>query len=184
MRVISGSAGGVPLKAPSRHIRPTMDLVREAVFSALGERVLHARILDLFAGSGSFGIEALSRGAAETTFVERGSIEALRLNLLKTRLSGMIIREDVFRFLRHCQTTFDIVFADPPYTKSLGDRDFAAEVLQNPFLLSVLNPTGILILERSPKNDISDLWISVRSKRYGETEILFLEPATRTGDRS
>src|SRR5215471_15845525 len=99
MRVIAGSAGGIPLKTPDHEARPTMDRVREAIFSSLGDLVIGARVLDLFAGSGAFGIEALSRGAAEAVFVDNHpkSVEAIRLNLERTRLVGTVIREDVFK---------------------------------------------------------------------------------------
>src|SRR6202030_4786323 len=102
MRVIAGSAGGIPLRSSSHDFRPTMDLVRGAIFSALGDLVIGAHVLDLFAGSGAYGIEALSRGAAEAVFVDDHpkSIEAIRWNLSKTKLIGKVIRNDAFRFLK------------------------------------------------------------------------------------
>ena len=102
MRVIAGSAGGIPLRISSHDLRPTMDMVRGAIFSALGDLVIGARVLDLFAGSGAYGIEALSRGAAEAVFVDNHlkSIEAIRLNLARAKLDGKVVRNDVFRFLQ------------------------------------------------------------------------------------
>ena len=93
MRVIAGSAGGIPLVCPKGdHIRPTMDQVRAAIFSSLAESIPEARVLDLFAGTGGMGIEALSRGAAAATFVERDrkTIDCLRRNLEQTHLGGPI----------------------------------------------------------------------------------------------
>src|ERR1700744_3935643 len=90
MRVIAGSAGGIRLKTPAHDLRPTMDRVREPTFSALGDFVIGAHVLDLFAGSGGYGIEALSRGAAEAVFVDDHpkSIEAIRSNLSRTKIDG------------------------------------------------------------------------------------------------
>src|SRR6516165_1745581 len=131
MRVIAGSAGGVRLAVPKRGVRPTMDRVKAAIFSSLGELVIGARVLDLFAGSGAYGIEALSRGAAQAVFVDnhRKSVEVIRLNLGKAKLDGKVIREDVFRFLEKCDAPFQIVFADPPYAKHVEDRNFSEELL-------------------------------------------------------
>src|SRR5271166_1865378 len=132
MRVIAGSAGGIPLRISSHDFRPTMDMVRGAIFSALGDLVIGARVLDLFAGSGAFGIEALSRGAVEAVFVDNHvkSVEAIRLNLARAKLDGEIVRDDAFRFLQRCETSFRLVFADPPYVKEAADRNFAKELLE------------------------------------------------------
>ena len=86
MRVIAGSAGGIRLEAPKTGIRPTMDRVKAAIFSSLGERVIRARVLDLFAGAGGLGIEALSRGAASATFVEKDDNAVAAIERLDTAL--------------------------------------------------------------------------------------------------
>jgi 16S rRNA (guanine966-N2)-methyltransferase len=88
MRIIAGSAGGIPLRLPKHDIRPTMEKIRGAIFSSLGERIVGARVLDLFAGSGAFGLEAMSRGAANATFVDhhRDAIAAIQSNFEKTKL--------------------------------------------------------------------------------------------------
>lgn len=106
MRVIAGSAGGIRLDVPKRGVRPTMDRVKGAIFSSLGDRIIGARVLDLFAGSGGLGIEAISRGAASALFVEedRQAVETLERNLAKTRLTGRVRQQDVFDFLRHAST--------------------------------------------------------------------------------
>jgi hypothetical protein len=103
MRVIAGSAGGIRLAVPKRGVRPTMDRVKAAIFSSLGEAVVGARILDLFAGSGALGIEALSRGACSAVFAEEDgqSAEIIERNLAKTKLKGRVRQQDVFDFLRH-----------------------------------------------------------------------------------
>src|SRR5580765_298720 len=87
MRVIAGSAGGIRLAVPKHGVRPTMDRVKAAIFSSLGDAIIGARVLDLFAGSGALGIEALSRGAASVLFVEedRQSIAAIKKNIAKVR---------------------------------------------------------------------------------------------------
>src|SRR4029077_15193987 len=102
MRRIAGRAGGVRLPSPKNGVRPTMDCVKAAIFSSLGEMVIGARVLDLFAGTGALRIEALSRGAESAVFVEedRQSISAIEKNLEKTKLSGRIRNADVFRFLK------------------------------------------------------------------------------------
>ena len=180
MRVISGSAGGIPLRTPSHDVRPTMDMVREAIFSSLGDRVIGARVLDLFAGSGAFGIEALSRGAAQAVFVDNHpkSIEAIRFNLQKTRLDGSVIREDAFKYLQKVDHPFRLIFADPPYSRHSGDRDYAREILRFKALSAAIDPGGILVVERSPAKDEepSCIWEITRSKNYGKTEVIFCVP--------
>jgi 16S rRNA (guanine966-N2)-methyltransferase len=177
VRVIAGSAGGVPLKVPAHDVRPTMDMVREAAFAALGELIVDARVLDLFAGSGAYGIESLSRGAGEAVFVDHHpkSIETIRFNLLKTKLSGTVIRQDVFRFLRDHEKQFRIVFADPPYAKEGSARDYIGELLSNERLAAVVEPGGLLVLERVATGKIqpSRYWEVTRAKKYGTAELLF-----------
>jgi 16S rRNA (guanine966-N2)-methyltransferase len=177
MRVIAGSAGGVRLKIPPHDLRPSMDKVREAAFSALGELVFDARVLDLFAGSGAYGIEALSRGAAEAVFVDSHprSIEAIQFNLAKAKLAGRVVWDDVFRFLGKRGERYRIVFADPPYAKEVGDRDFAEELLSNESLAGLVEPGGLVVLERAPAEipGSSPYWEVTRAKKYGATELLF-----------
>jgi len=186
MRVISGSAGGVPLSVPSQGIRPTMDRVRAALFSSLAECVPGARVLDLFGGSGGLGIEALSRGAATAVFVDkdRSAVECIRRNLAKTRLSGSIQQMDAFRFLRLYAhpSSLDLIFADPPYTKSADDPDFATQLLQAPELRNALTDNGTFVLETADAYAIepaaeASAWKLVRSRAYGGSSIHFLTPA-------
>jgi 16S rRNA (guanine966-N2)-methyltransferase len=178
MRIIAGSAGGIPLRLPKHDIRPTMEKIRGAIFSSLGDRVIGAKVLDLFAGSGAFGLEALSRGAANATFVDhhRDAIAAIQSNFEKTKLRGAIIRLDVFGFLKTNREQFDLVFADPPYSKRSEDPDAASELLSSPFAPAALATDGLLILERAATSRAIDqqVWSVIRAKRYGRTELLIL----------
>jgi 16S rRNA (guanine966-N2)-methyltransferase len=183
MRVIAGSAGGVRLAVPKRGVRPTMDRVKAAIFSSLGEAIIGARVLDLFAGSGALGIEALSRGAPSAVFVEddRLSAEAIEKNLAKTKLKGCVQRQNVFDFLRQRSNSekFQIIFADPPYEKDHRGKSHAETLLNNESLPQLLEPNGIFVLEKRPTDALpqTKLWRVLRQKTYGATEVLFLEPA-------
>ena len=182
MRVVAGSAGGIPLHTPKSDLRPTMDVVKGAIFSSLADLVAGARVLDLFAGAGGLGIEALSRGADSATFVEsnRLATESIEKNLTKTRLKGSVQQMDVFRFLDRCTTPelFDLILADPPYAKQRGDRDFTPELLGNEFLRRSIASDGIFVLEHKPgdKLFLHERWELIRQKRYGATEVAFLRP--------
>ena len=183
MRVIAGSAGGVQLTVPRHGVRPTMDRVKAAIFSSLADQVIGAPILDLFAGSGGLGIEALSRGAASVLFVEedRQSIAAIEKNLAKTKLSGRVRQQDVFEFLRHSSLAekFRIIFADPPYEKTKTGERFTERLLANAALAQLLEPDGVFVLEKRPAERVPDteLWNVIRAKTYGATEVLFLRHA-------
>jgi 16S rRNA (guanine966-N2)-methyltransferase len=181
MRIIAGSSGGIRLLVPRSGLRPTMDRVKAAIFSSLGERVPGARVLDLFAGSGALGIEALSRGAASATFVDsdRAAISAIENNLAQAGLSGRVRRQDVFDFLRQAgkADAYDLIFADPPYaTSKLGDP-FTQLLLGNERLPLCLTSKGIFILEKRPGERLpeSDFWKVIRRKTYGATETIFLQ---------
>jgi 16S rRNA (guanine966-N2)-methyltransferase len=124
MRVIAGVAKGRRLRAP-REVRPTTDMARATIFDILGDIVEGAHVLDLFAGAGTLGIEALSRGATECIFVDsdREACSTILANLEATGLRGsaQIKRGDALRFLtRRAHTPFDLAFIDPPYSRGLG----------------------------------------------------------------
>ena len=148
MRVIAGSAGGLHLRLPKSDLRPTMDVVKGAIFSSLGDAIIGARVLDLFAGSGALGIEALSRGAASVVFVEndRRAVTAIERNLELTKLSGDIQPIDIFRYLDRFATPggFDLILADPPYAKAAGERDFTPELLGSEPLRLALAPDPLV----------------------------------------
>ena len=183
MRVIAGAAGGIRLDVPKTDVRPTMDRVKAAIFSSLGDEIIGARVLDLFAGTGALGIEALSRGAASALFVENNvnGIAAIERNLARTKLEGHIRRQDVFAFLRSTQIRepFQIIFADPPYEKTKSGAEFTTLLLQDPQLAEMLVPSGIFVLEKRPAEKMPGmpLWNVARARAYGSTEVLFLQRA-------
>jgi 16S rRNA (guanine966-N2)-methyltransferase len=184
MRVIAGSVGGIRLAVPKRGVRPTMDRVKAAIFSSLGEAIIGARVLDLFAGSGALGIEALSRGAASAIFVEseRESAEAIEKNLANTKLKGRVRHQDVFDFLQQASDAekFRIIFADPPYEKTTHGEPYTEKLLNSEVLLRLLESDGLFVLEKRPEEIFRELkrWRVVRQKTYGATEVLFLAAAT------
>jgi len=184
MRVIAGRAGGVRLISPKNGVRPTMDRVKAAIFSSLGELVIGARVLDLFAGTGALGIEALSRGADSVLFIDedRQSIAAIEKNLSKTQLAGWVRQQDVFGFLKNAGRVADkfrIVLADPPYDKMKSGELFTENLLANETLPRLLEPDGVFVLEKRPREKIPEtkLWKLTRQKAYGATEVLFFSPS-------
>ena len=181
MRVVAGLAGGVPLAVPKgADIRPTMDVVKGAIFSSLADFLPGARVLDLFAGTGALGLEALSRGAGPVTFVEkdRRATAVIEINSAKTGLRGILQQMDVFSFLDRFAPpgAFDLILADPPYARKPGDRDFTTELLASENLRLALSPGGVFVLEHLPgaKLPLGDRWECFRQKRYGATEVAFL----------
>jgi len=181
MRVVAGSAGGIQLAVPKRGVRPTTDRVKAAIFSSLADRLSGARVLDLFAGSGALGIEALSRGAASAVLVEqdRQSIIAIEKNIAKTKLQGRVRQQEVFRFLQQASARekYDIIFADPPYDEMDSGESFTERLLANEQLAELLEPGGIFVLEKRPRENLPGInrWKIVRAKTYGATEVLFLQ---------
>lgn len=187
MRIISGTAGSIPIKVPDAVARPTTDRVREAVFSMIGDLVEDAQVLDLFAGSGAMGLEALSRGAREAVFAEQhsGACQVIQDNLTRTKLrGGRVTKGDAYASLRRLAeggSQFQIIFADPPYAKKPGDTDHAQQLLQSPHLRQVLAPGGVVVLETMvTKHDtgvIAD-WEVIRDRAYGSTRILIVHIPT------
>ncbi len=178
MRIIAGEARGLPLTPPPAGVRPTMDRVRAAIFSSLGDAVPGARVLDLFAGSGGMGIEALSRGAASAVFVDihPRSVSCARENLRRSKLDGSVQTMDALKFLElYGAENFDLIFADPPYTKDTGARDFASELLASPHLVTALAPRGTFVLERFPvkTETVPCLLTLLRARRYGASEVAY-----------
>jgi 16S rRNA (guanine966-N2)-methyltransferase len=178
MRVISGTAGGLQLKSPKKHpLRPTQDRIRGVIFSSLAERIPGARVLDLFAGTGSLGIEALSRGAEAAVFVEQEAeaAQCIRENLVHCKLAGGEVRvEDVALFLRAPPPKkFNLIFADPPYVKSRGalDGDPLLELLPD-----FLATDGLFVWEHYAERQLenSTIWEVIRHRNYGETGLSFI----------
>jgi 16S rRNA (guanine(966)-N(2))-methyltransferase RsmD len=168
VRVIAGHYGGRTLKAPPGNAtRPTSDRVREALFSILGGHVRDARVLDLFAGSGALGIEALSRGAKEVTFVDDAvpAIRAIKDNLKALKAWGEIRKADAVRFLAD-PGEYDLVFLDPPYKDAAKLAPKLSEALPR-----VLAPGGLIVAESDRRSPL-DLQLSLQDeRRYGDTLI-------------
>jgi len=186
LRVIAGSAGGLRLACPREaHIRPTADRVREAIFNILGAAVTDARVLDLFAGSGAYGIEALSRGAAACVFVERSRVCAAAIagNLRATRLAGQgrVIAADALAFpgeRLQPGEQFDLVFLDPPYRHIAGSSPDSrlTALIERLALLGVLAPSGTLVYEHASAAEVPGSFRGVVLKsrrRYGSTSVSF-----------
>jgi 16S rRNA (guanine966-N2)-methyltransferase len=168
MRVVAGEFKGRRLQAPrGRRTRPTSDKVREAVFALLGD-VGGLRVLDLYAGSGALGIEALSRGAASATFVERDprAIAALRRNLAEVGVDAAVRRQDALRFVASALDPFDLVFVDPPYDSAVRVAGPLSERL--PAVLT----EGARIVTESDKRAPLELALPLELERlYGDTRI-------------
>lgn len=179
MRVVAGVAGGRRLEAPAgRRLRPTTDRVREALFSSLESlsAVRGATVVDLFAGTGALGIEALSRGAATAVFVDADpvAVAAIRANLAATGLTGSVVHQDVFGFLGENTREFDLVLADPPYAFTRW-----ADLLERV-------PAGLLALESGAEVDPGPGWSTLRARRYGDTVVTLARraAASREGGKS
>ncbi|MBX9577128.1 MAG: 16S rRNA (guanine(966)-N(2))-methyltransferase RsmD [Chthoniobacterales bacterium] len=177
MRIIAGTAKGRTLKTPASITRPTMDRVRAAIFSMLGDRVPNARVLDLFAGTGAMGIEALSRGADSVAFVDQDkkSTEVIRQNLELTKLRGEIKQVDAISFLKYQQACFDLIFADPPYASN-ADSDWIAKLLSTSELLNAIAEDGLLILECEKQQLLPELQHleKIIDRTYGVTRIVIM----------
>ncbi len=178
MRVISGSARGVRLKVPAKETRPSTDRLREALFCMLQERLEGARVLDLFAGSGALGIEALSRGARQAVFIEvrHAAVEVVEKNIERARMEGkgIVLQCDVFAYLSGSGEEFDLIFADPPYAVNSGS-DPAGTLLSDSKLAARLSPAGLLVLEVESERDAPDApgWRLLERRKYGGSAILF-----------
>ena len=183
MRVISGTAKGVLLHSPrDTKTRPTSDFVKENLFNIIRDDVRDARFLDLFAGSGAIGIEALSRGAADVVFVDASQkcVELVRRNLEKTRLcaKAIVMKSDALLALKKLAgRRFDIIFMDAPYFVDF--LPFAAKVLQGIYEEDILEDSGYIILEMSrtmatPKVSNFEIF---DEREYSGTRLVFMEKA-------
>ncbi len=168
MNIIGGIAKGHKIFAPD-NIRPTRGKVREALFSIID--VQNKAFLDLFAGSGAVGVEALSRGAARVFFVERSRKAAnyIKRNLEKTKLKGEIINKSVSATLDNLDEKFDFVFMDPPYK-----TDLIMKTLKK--IDAVLKKDSIIIVERPSDEELEYNGFEIfKSKIYGDTSLTFLK---------
>ncbi len=176
MRIIAGSAKGRRIDAPDTPLtRPVTDRVREAVFSMVGGLVEDAAVLDLYAGSGSFGLEALSRGAASATFVENGSkaLEALRGNVGRLGLGGTVVTSDVDVFLERSSGRFHVVFIDPPW--DLPSPALGAQLASLDRLLEVGGEVVLSRRDRDERPPVPATWGVATDRRYGDTRIMRYE---------
>ena len=177
MRVISGTHGGRTLKAPpGAATRPTSDRVREALFSILGARIDDARVLDLFAGSGALGIEALSRGAQSATFVDDATqaIRAVKANLEALGARAEVHRHDALKFLSAAFTRgaqYDLIFLDPPYREA---ERFARPLSEA--LPAVMAPGGVVVAESDRRAPLALELPLNDERRYGDTLIRIYGP--------
>ncbi len=180
MRIITGSAKGTKLKPPKGlSTRPTGDRVKESLFNILGFQLNETRVLDLFAGTGNLGLEALSRGAHSALFVDQDmqSINLIKENAQLTKLveKTQIYKGEVLRTIDGLANTmqkFDLIFCDPPYNKGLVNR-----VLDKLDTTRILSDEGIIIMEHSRHELVADQWKHLhcfRRERYGETTLSFL----------
>jgi 16S rRNA (guanine(966)-N(2))-methyltransferase RsmD len=183
MRVIAGSAKGTRLGPVPPGVRPVSDRAREGLFSSLGDAVVGARVLDLYAGVGSLGIEALSRGAERAVFVERhrAAIRALRGNLERTRVSSRadVVAGDVLRFVRgddNRASRFEVVLADPPYDEPPERVDALLAGLE----LGRLTGRWRVALTRRTGSSTPVIpvhWLLSRGLEYGDTAVLIFREA-------
>jgi 16S rRNA (guanine966-N2)-methyltransferase len=167
--VVAGAYGGRRIEAPrGRSTRPTGDRVREALFSILGPAVEGARVLDLFAGSGALGIEALSRGAAEAVFVDSDerAVAAVRRNLDAIGADAPVHRRDAFAWLGGADARFDLVFADPPYSSAGRMAGRLSELLP-----PVLTETALTVTESDKRDPLVLALPLVDERTYGDTRI-------------
>jgi len=193
MRISGGQAGGRILKVPKgMAVRPTIDRVKQALFNSLGDRVVDARVLELFAGSGALSLESLSRGAKLAVCVELSPRHAdfIRGNVAAAGLStaGLEVRtQDVFAALPQLVAAgqlFDLILADPPYgEKNVGRRStsFAQMLLDDPNLPKVLAPGGRLALGHAKRDtlEIPVAWREVKQLKHGDSVMRFFEAGVR-----
>ncbi|MCB9422896.1 MAG: 16S rRNA (guanine(966)-N(2))-methyltransferase RsmD [Ardenticatenaceae bacterium] len=185
MRVISGSAKGRKLKlVPGDSTRPIMDRVKENLFNIIGSWVVGTRWLDLFAGTGQVGIEALSRGAAEVVFIDtiRVAIKIIEANLRHTRLTAgaEIVQTDAFDYLRRQRIRpFDVIYVAPPQYKGIW-REVMELLDERPSAL--LTEDGIVVVQIDPREyetlDLQNLAL-YDQRRYGSTQLCFYEQTAK-----
>jgi len=184
MRIVAGSAKGVRLGPVPKGVRPVSDMAREGLFSSLGPSVAGSRVLDLFAGTGALGIEALSRGADGAVFVERsrGAVVAIRENLRRTRLEarGVIVGLDVRALLSKDDKNgapFDLVLADPPYDLPTSEVESVLTELSQGWLAS--QDWRVVLTRRKGSSTlvIPVHWSAARRLEYGDSLVMLFREA-------
>lgn len=184
MRISAGEHRGRRVRTPrGKHTRPTSDLLRQALFNILRERIPNARVLDLFAGSGAVGLEALSRGAATATFVEsdRHAVESLRANLVTLKLAecASLMAANVFQALARLQAMgerFDCIFLDPPYAGDLAVK--CIEILADGKLLRENAMLACQAFHKAALPEQVGVLRQTWHRRYGESSLTLYEKET------
>ena len=200
MRITGGEFCGRRLKVP-KGVRPTQDRVKEALFSSLGDRICGGRFLDVFAGSGAVGLDALSRGSVFVCWVEADKRVLKVLNENVELVCGAadeagdgghermrIIRSDAMAFLDRESATgsYNVIFADPPYARD-GSHTWIRKALKALGVSPMLEADGVLVVEQAAGDQIcehdDDDWTLIRNKVYGETRLLFFKKGKRYENR-
>jgi len=190
MRITGGKAARRILRAPKGlDVRPTPDLVKQAVFNSLGPRVVGARVLELFAGTGALSLECLSRGAVSAVCVEKSPrhAELLRQNFQLAGFAPETLNvrvQDVFTAIKQLSETgdkFDLILADPPYgEKNVGVRSnsFAQQLLDNLYVPKLLTAAGLLVLGHSKRDTLTipSCWLQKKTLKHGDSIMQFLQP--------
>ncbi|MFP4020152.1 MAG: 16S rRNA (guanine(966)-N(2))-methyltransferase RsmD [Halanaerobium sp.] len=171
MRIIAGKAGGLKLKSlKGRDVRPTLDRVKESMFNIIAFYLPGTEVLDLFAGFGSLGIEALSRGAKRADFVEinKSHLKIIEDNLKKAKLyeQAALYKQDVYVYLKTCSQKYDLIFMDPPYEKKM-----TAEAVELIVEKNLLKEDGLIISEKSASEKAAEFdgLSIIKNKRYGNS---------------
>lgn len=189
MRITGGKSGGRILKVPKGlDVRPTPDLVKQAVFNSLGARVVGARVLELFAGTGALSLECLSRGASHAVCVEKSQRHAqfIRQNLALANLPDEKLEvraQDAFTVLAQlaaAEEKFDLILADPPYgEKNIGRRStsFTQQLLDDVNLPEVLAAEGIFVLGHTKRDTLSipEIWSEAKTLKHGDSMMRFFQ---------
>lgn len=178
MRVISGTARGLRLKSPDGvDTRPTLDRVKEAVFSMLCTEILNADVLDLFSGTGALGIEALSRGAKSAVMVDSSqkATNCIKENLSAARLSenAHVVKSDFVTYAENCKKDFDLIFLDPPYSKNFYEKALMLIAKHK-----LLRENGLIVAEWDGEVGFTEEFFAFRvlkEKRYGRVCITVLK---------
>ena len=171
MRIITGKYGGLKINPPSKmpYTRPTTDLAKEGLFNIIENNISISGIktLDIFGGTGSISYELASRGAAELTIIEKDPkmYAFIQNKIAELKIENCtVVKNDVFRFLDHCNETFDLIFAGPPYALASID-DLPKEIMKK----KLLNLNGWFILEHTPSNNYKEFPLYKTQRNYGTT---------------
>jgi 16S rRNA (guanine966-N2)-methyltransferase len=188
MKITSGEYAGIPLFTPKNYdVRPTLSKTRQAVFNMLRAGLQGAMCVDTFSGTGAFGFEAISNGAAKAVLIDRETRDLILRNAAKLKVPVASYElmtcdfEQALEKLSKRGFKADYIFADPPYNKGFGTK-----VLKNKSLSDILNETGILVLEVH-KNELTEMagalsgWVVHKEKKYGDAHILMLKKGVKDG---